>query len=422
MFQICLAVPHSELNQYTNITGVAISFDTNFKETNNHYGQTFVYASENPVVNGSMQATYDGLGRCVRRTVGGNTVLFSDDGWNPIMEWDNGGYWKALTVYGAKPDEVLLCCDATYGWLIYKHDNQGSITSVLRPDNQIVEKYTYDAYGRPTILSATNTELSTSAVGNRFMFTGREWLADLQVYDYRHRLYDPDIGRFLQADPMGLQTEGEKLSAEQQALFSPGGVAPKTFTTSEMNLYRYCGDDPVDRSDPLGTLWRVDPNLPEDLQQHMQESIDSARKRDSNIDAKFAAWEKNPNAMNTITHAENPNNTADKLPDGSKGNGSDYSDPKHPDRNATIFWNPDNWKTRNMGDRDPIIALGHELPHGDQINEGRYTKDMLDKRAYPNEVEAIRFENLVRHNVDGSHREGYMLPVITYPRPNDQRP
>ena len=65
-------------------------------------------------------------------------------------------------------------------------------------------------------------------------------------------MYQPSLGRFLQTDPMGLQTEGAKLSAGQKALFSPGGVAPDTFTTSEMNLYRYCGDDPVDGSDPLG--------------------------------------------------------------------------------------------------------------------------------------------------------------------------
>jgi hypothetical protein len=51
---------------------------------------------------------------------------------------------------------------------------------------------------------------------------------------------------------MGLQTEGEKLSAGQKALFSPGGSAPEAFSSSEMNLYRYCGDDPVDRNDPLG--------------------------------------------------------------------------------------------------------------------------------------------------------------------------
>ena len=84
------------------------------------------------------------------------------------------------------------------------------------------------------------------------MFTGREWIGALGLYDYRHRMYHPALGRFLQADPMGLQTEGAKLSAGQKALFSPGGSAPEVFGSSEMNLFRYCHNDPVNRTDPFG--------------------------------------------------------------------------------------------------------------------------------------------------------------------------
>ena len=59
------------------------------------------------------------------------------------------------------------------------------------------------------------------------MFQGREWIAELGIYDYRHRYYQPELGRFLQMDPTG-------------------------FDAGDMNLFRYCGDDPVDRSDPMG--------------------------------------------------------------------------------------------------------------------------------------------------------------------------
>jgi RHS repeat-associated protein len=181
-----------------------------------------------------MQATYDGLGRCVKRTVGVNTVLFTYDGWNPIMEWDTNGNCTAWTIYGAKPDEVLVRDDATYGALIYKHDNQGSVTFILDGSNRMVEKYSYDVYGRPTVTSwdyntgTWKAPSGRSSFGNRFMFTGREWLADLQVYDYRHRLYNPDTARFMQSDPMG-------------------------FDAGDMNLFRYCSNDPVNGTDPMGT-------------------------------------------------------------------------------------------------------------------------------------------------------------------------
>ena len=115
------------------------------------------------------------------------------------------------------------------------------------------EKYSYDAFGWPEVTNPDGSgPRSWSNFGNRFMFTGREWLWELHVYDYRRRLYNPENGRFLQVDPTGLYTEGAKLTPEQRALFSPGCTAPDAFSSSELNLYRYCGDDPVNNADPFG--------------------------------------------------------------------------------------------------------------------------------------------------------------------------
>ncbi|MEN3369318.1 MAG: hypothetical protein V7609_1461 [Verrucomicrobiota bacterium] len=93
----------------------------------------------------------------------------------------------------------------------------------------------------------------TSIVGNRFLFTGGEWselgsrdidgqaerpserarasqwLSDLKLYDYRNRMYQPELGRFLQPDP-------------------------KQFAAGDYNLYRYCHNDPINKTDPMG-LW-----------------------------------------------------------------------------------------------------------------------------------------------------------------------
>src|ERR1043166_2908770 len=49
----------------------------------------------------------------------------------------------------------------------------------------------------------------------------------MRVYDYRARLYQPGLGRFLQPDP-------------------------QEFTAGDYNLYRYCYNDPVNKSDPTG--------------------------------------------------------------------------------------------------------------------------------------------------------------------------
>ena len=61
------------------------------------------------------------------------------------------------------------------------------------------------------------------------MFTGREYLTTLGIYDYRHRMYHPGLGRFLEADPKGLDAGDD-------------------------NLYRYCNNDPLDKADPMACL------------------------------------------------------------------------------------------------------------------------------------------------------------------------
>ena len=68
---------------------------------------------------------------------------------------------------------------------------------------------------------------TASIYNNRFLFTGREWLKDLKLYDYRNRMYQPELGRFLQPDP-------------------------KQFGAGDYNLYRYCHNDPINKSDPTG--------------------------------------------------------------------------------------------------------------------------------------------------------------------------
>src|SRR5205085_1436615 len=91
----------------------------------------------------------------------------------------------------------------------------------------VVEQYEYDAFGYPYFFDGNGNNIGYSPWGNRFLFTGREWLSDVKLYDYRNRMYQPELGRFLQPDP-------------------------KEFGAGDYNLYRYCHNDPVNRGDPFG--------------------------------------------------------------------------------------------------------------------------------------------------------------------------
>ena len=56
--------------------------------------------------------------------------------------------------------------------------------------------------GQPTITNASGTVIPTSAIGNSFLFTGREYDPETGSYFYRARIYDPRLGRFLSRDPL----------------------------------------------------------------------------------------------------------------------------------------------------------------------------------------------------------------------------
>jgi RHS repeat-associated protein len=106
---------------------------------------------------------------------------------------------------------------------------------VNRLDGNLAEQYEYDAFGKPYVFSSTAQPLNSSTFGNRFLFTGREYLSELKLYDYRNRMYQPELGRFLQPDP-------------------------KQFEAGDYNLYRYCHNDPVNKMDSFGLKDReIDP-------------------------------------------------------------------------------------------------------------------------------------------------------------------
>ncbi|MBU4461140.1 MAG: hypothetical protein KJ579_11270 [Verrucomicrobia bacterium] len=253
----------NSMNQYTAIGGGSLTYDNNGNLATGA-GLTLGYDAQGRLVSAATATNavsfiYDGCNRCVARTTvtatSGSTVWFvwgheQSSHWGLLEERDADGDLVARYVHGEGIDEILRR-EAGASTVFYHHDALGSTIALTDGSGALVEQYRYDVYGLPTILDASGADLGsrTSALGNRFMFTGREWLSDLALYDYRHRAYSPHLGRWLQPDPIG-------------------------FGAGDVNWYRYCGGGPAGFIDPMGLLTMDDLKaLPAEIKQVMKQAL-----------------------------------------------------------------------------------------------------------------------------------------------------
>jgi RHS repeat-associated protein len=150
-------------------------------------------------------------------TINGETSTPSTNGAAPIA------------VYLYAGDQIIE--NVTTGHFYYQ-DSLGNTSHVTDSAGNLLERYTYSAFGTPTILSANNTQLSTSAYGIKHLFQGQLWTHETGLNDYRNRVAFPTMGVFLQPDPIG-------------------------FKSDALNLYRFCTNNAVNRTDPDGLASRA---------------------------------------------------------------------------------------------------------------------------------------------------------------------
>ena len=97
----------------------------------------------------------------------------------------------------------------------------------------------YDAYGRHKVLDASLQEdTNTSSIGNLNPFRDRGYFYDsvLGLYFLKSRYYDPETCRFISPDIISILDETSS-------------------SINGLNLYMYCGDNPVMYVDPSGYFW-----------------------------------------------------------------------------------------------------------------------------------------------------------------------
>jgi RHS repeat-associated protein len=286
---------------------------------------------------------YDPLGRCVKRWVaalpsnGGlvpppesnPATYFYYEGWNLIQEGPAFNSASRNYVHGARVDEIVKQITPSNWWERYFHyDARGHCTLQTDAGGGVVEQYEYDAFGQPYFYDGAGNNIGYSPWGNRFLFTGREYLSELKLYDYRNRLYQPELGRFLQPDP-------------------------KEFAAGDYNLYRYCHNDPVNKSDPMGLYWTADESI--------YKKVEASWKYLSKDPAMKAMIDRIARSSTEVNVHENkslaPGSTKTQL----------LQNTKTGEFSVRINWNPHAAMSVKGGSQSPAMVLGHEGNHAERF-------------------------------------------------------
>ncbi|MBO7330507.1 MAG: hypothetical protein J6U52_01805 [Alistipes sp.] len=87
--------------------------------------------------------------------------------------------------------------------IYYYHTNHlGSTMSMSQHEGKLQERVEFDVYGMPSFFDVEGKVMTGSYIDNNVLFTGREYDAESNNYYFRARMQHPDIGRFMQKDPL----------------------------------------------------------------------------------------------------------------------------------------------------------------------------------------------------------------------------
>jgi len=192
---------------------------------------------------------YDGLTRRIRKIVAGSPEVTYDYYHNParqILETRKNGSanpyeqhvwglryvhapvlrWRDENTDGEDIETLYYCNDANF-----------NVTALVNTIGTVVERYTYDPYGKVTFRAADWSERASSAYENDVLFTGHRLDTETGLYYGGWRYYHPTLGLWISREMEGWYLD-------------------------EINLYTYCLSMPQNLVDPDGQRpIAIDPEL-----------------------------------------------------------------------------------------------------------------------------------------------------------------
>ena len=232
----------SYLDRLEEINRVSVSYDSTnpykmLEFGTSTSGLSFIYSGKditsitNKATGVATSFTYDSFGRRIKKEIDGankyTEFIYLDGKLEAeIYKDDNTIYYTLRYLYDENDNLFgFYYNDTPY---FYLKNALGIIYGIVDQNRNKVVEYSYDAWGK--LLSTTSSNPTISNI-NPFIYKSYYYDKETGLYWPSSRYYNPDWGRFISLDDV------EYLD---------------TSSIIGLNLYAYCGNDPINKYDPTG--------------------------------------------------------------------------------------------------------------------------------------------------------------------------
>ena len=248
-----------------------------------------------------------------------------------------GNIWEAVCYIGGSTTPVRY---------FYRTNAQGDVKQIVDSNYNVVAYYAYDAWGKLLAVLDGNdnpiTDSSHFANVNPFRYRGYVYDTETGFYYVSSRYYDPEIGRYLNADSV---------------IAGVGG------SVQGYNLFAYCFNNPVNMSDSSGhwSQWIKDAaswvnnNIIQPVKNFFSSSKQSNVVNASSHDANRRPYTGEPGSTYTAPNGD----SRTYGPDGTPEHNYDHDDHRRPDKHPHDSNGGHNHDWEN-GVRGPAYSIGWE--------------------------------------------------------------
>ena len=174
----------------------------------------------------TLSYTYDSEGIRTSKSNGTNTTKYLLNGTQILAQTTNG---TTLSFFYDQQGNRVGMADSSNHFYYYIYNVQGDVIALADASTgKLVVTYTYDAWGK--LVELKDTTANSVGTLNPFRYRSYYYDTETSLYYLQSRYYDPDTGRFINAD--GQLNEG----------------------VLGYNMFAYCENNPVNGSDPDGDM------------------------------------------------------------------------------------------------------------------------------------------------------------------------